>query len=78
MLDAVAARVNVPIIASGGAGKKEDLSLIHISPHIAQRLGERLPQRDAHILGGVVVIHLHVPVAGEDVYKRQGPWRCSG
>ena len=24
MLDAVAARVNVPIIASGGAGKKED------------------------------------------------------
>ena len=24
MLDAVSARVNVPIIASGGAGKKED------------------------------------------------------
>ena len=30
MLDAVAARVNVPIIASGGAGKKEDfLELFH-------------------------------------------------
>ena len=30
MLDAVAARVNIPIIASGGAGKKEDfLELFH-------------------------------------------------
>jgi cyclase len=30
MLDAVAARVHVPIIASGGAGKKEDfLELFH-------------------------------------------------
>ena len=43
------------------------------APHIAQRLGERLPQRDAHILGGVVIIHLHVTVAGKHQIKAPVP-----
>ena len=43
------------------------------APHIAQRLGERLPQRDAHILGGVVIIHLHVAVAGKHQIKAPVP-----
>ena len=59
MLDAVAARVNVPIIASGGAGKKEDfLELFHhkgidaglggghLPPEAADHPGaERIPER---------------------------------
>ena len=47
------------------------------APHIAQRLGERLPQRDAHILGGVVVIHLHVAVADEHQIKAPVPRNSS-
>ena len=55
MLDAVAARVNIPIIASGGAGKKEDfLELFHhkgidaglLPPKAAGYPGtERVPER---------------------------------
>ena len=33
--------------------------------HIAQRPCKGLTQRNAHILGGVVVVHLHIAVAGE-------------
>ena len=33
--------------------------------HVAQRPCKGLPQRNAHILGGVVVVHLHIAVAGE-------------
>ena len=33
--------------------------------HLAQRPGKGLSQRNAHVLGGVVVVHLHIAVAGE-------------
>ncbi|SCI99517.1 Uncharacterised protein [uncultured Clostridium sp.] len=33
--------------------------------HIAQRPCKGLTQCNAHILGGVVVVHLHIAVAGE-------------
>ena len=68
--------VDVPVqgAAAGQVHRAQDQRFVHgqvetavalDAAHIAQRPGKRLPQRDAHILGGVVVIHLHVPVAGE-------------
>ena len=48
MLDAVAARVDVPIIASGGAGKKEDfLELFHHKGHRRGPCGRHLPPEAA-------------------------------
>ena len=48
MLDAVAARVNIPIIASGGAGKKEDfLELFHHKGIDARPCGGHFPPETA-------------------------------
>ena len=60
----------------------EDQGLIHgqikaavalDAPHIPQPLAESLAQGDADVLGGVVIIHLHVPVAGEHQVKPAVP-----
>ena len=65
MLDAVAARVNVPIIASGGAGKKEDfLELFH---HKGINAG---------LAAGI--FHQKLLTIREDVYKRQELLRIHG
>ena len=41
--------------------------------HLAQRPGKGLSQRNAHVLGGVVVVHLHIAVAGEHQIKPSVP-----
>ena len=77
MLDAVAARVNVPIIASGGAGKKEDfLELFHHRPgggHLPPEAAdhprpERIPQRKRRGDAAVTPGHFS-PVRGEAVTR---------
>ena len=76
--------VDIPVegAAAGDIHRAEDEGFVHgqseaavaaDAPHIAQSLGKSLPQRNADILGGVVVVHLHIAVAGEDEVKAAMP-----
>ena len=68
--------VDIPVqgAAAGEINRAQDERFVHgqietavalDAAHIAQCPGKGLSQRNAHVLGGVVVVHLHIAVAGE-------------
>ncbi len=82
--DLLGLAVYIPVqrAAAGQVHRAEDKSLVHRqikaavpldAAHIAQRAAERLPQRNANVLGGVVIVHLHIPVAGKHQIKPAVP-----